>query len=91
MIKFVKIFNSKITGYWYFPENNKAPGMIEINTKTGDVEVVVELKILTNFIMIRYLLFLAIHLKLVDSYIFLVLYYELQNNLISYFSLSSTP
>ena len=41
MIKFVKIFNSKITGYWYFPENNKAPGMIEINTKTGDVEVVV--------------------------------------------------
>lgn len=42
MIKFVKISNSKITGYWYFPENNKAPGMIEINTKTGDVEVVVE-------------------------------------------------
>lgn len=42
MIKFVKIFNSKITGYWYFPENNKAPGMIEINTKTGDVDVVVE-------------------------------------------------
>ena len=42
MIKFVKIFNSKITGYWYFSENNKAPGMIEINTKTGDVEVVVE-------------------------------------------------
>lgn len=42
MIKFVKIFNSKITGYWYFPENNKAPGIIEINTKTGDVDVVVE-------------------------------------------------
>jgi len=42
MIKFVKIFNSKITGYWYFPENNKAPGMIEINTKTGEVDVVVE-------------------------------------------------
>lgn len=42
MIRFVKIFNSKITGYWYFPENNKAPGMIEINTKTGDVDVVIE-------------------------------------------------
>ncbi|MDU6572603.1 MAG: hypothetical protein E6510_00105 [Gemella haemolysans] len=42
MIRFVKIFNSKITGYWYFPENNKAPGMIEINTKTGDVDIVIE-------------------------------------------------
>ena len=42
MIKFVKIFNSKITGYWYFPENNKAPGLIEISTKTGDVDVVIE-------------------------------------------------
>lgn len=42
MIRFVKIINSKINGYWYFPENNKAPGMIEINTKTGDVDVVVE-------------------------------------------------
>lgn len=42
MIRFVKIFNSKITGYWYFPENKKAPGMIEINTKTGDVDVVIE-------------------------------------------------
>ena len=41
MIRFVKIFNSKITGYWYFPENNKAPGMIEINTKTGDVDIVI--------------------------------------------------
>lgn len=42
MIRFVKIFNSKITGYLYFPENKKAPEMIEINTKTGDVDVVVE-------------------------------------------------
>ena len=42
MIKFVIILNSKITGYWYFPENNKAPGFIEINTRTGDVDVVVE-------------------------------------------------
>ena len=48
MIKFVKIFNSKITGYWYFPENNKAPGMIEINTKTGDVEVVLNLLWIKN-------------------------------------------
>ena len=42
MIKFVKIFNSKSTGYWYYPENNTAPGMIEINEKTGNVDVVVE-------------------------------------------------
>lgn len=42
MIKFVKIFNSKSTGYWYYPENNNTPGMIEINEKTGDVEVVIE-------------------------------------------------
>lgn len=42
MIRFVKIFNSKSTGYWYYPENNQFPGMVEINTQTGDVDVVVE-------------------------------------------------
>ncbi|WP_274459750.1 hypothetical protein [Gemella haemolysans] len=42
MIRFVKIFNSKSTGYWYYPENNQIPGMVEINTQTGDVDVVVE-------------------------------------------------
>lgn len=42
MIRFVKIFNSKSTGYWYYPENNQLPGMVEINTQTGDVDVVVE-------------------------------------------------
>lgn len=42
MIRFVKIFNSKSTGYWYYPENNRIPGMVEINTQTGDVDVVVE-------------------------------------------------
>jgi len=42
MIKFVKIFNSKSNGYWYYPEDNNVPGMIEINEKTGDVDVVVE-------------------------------------------------
>lgn len=42
MIRFVKIFNSKNTGYWYYPENNEIPGMVEINTQTGDVDVVVE-------------------------------------------------
>lgn len=42
MIRFVKIFNSKSTGYWYYPENNQLPGMVEINTQTGDVDVVVK-------------------------------------------------
>lgn len=42
MIKFVKISNSKSKGYWYYPENNNTPGMIEINEKTGDVNVIVE-------------------------------------------------
>ena len=42
MIKFVKISNSKSKGYWYYPENNNAPGIIEINEKTGDVNVIVE-------------------------------------------------
>ena len=42
MIKFVKIFNSKSNGYWYYPEDNNVPGMIEINEKTGNVDVVVE-------------------------------------------------
>lgn len=42
MIRFVKIFNSKNTGYWYYPENNEIPGIVEINTQTGDVDVVVE-------------------------------------------------
>ena len=42
MIKFVKISNSKSKGYWYYPENNNVPGMIEVNEKTGDVNVVVE-------------------------------------------------
>lgn len=42
MIKFVKIINSQSTGYWYYPENNKAPGMIEINEETGNVDVAVE-------------------------------------------------
>ena len=42
MIKFVKISNSKSKGYWYYPENNNVPGMIEVNEKTGEVNVVVE-------------------------------------------------
>lgn len=42
MIKFVKIINSQSTGYWYYPENIETPGMIEINEKTGKVDVAVE-------------------------------------------------
>lgn len=42
MIKFVKISNSKSKGYFYYPENDNVPGIIEINKKTGDVDVVVE-------------------------------------------------
>ena len=42
MIKFVKIINSQRTGYWYYPENIETQGMIEINEKTGKVDVAVE-------------------------------------------------
>ena len=38
----LKFLIQKSTGYWYYPENNTAPGMIEINEKTGNVDVVVE-------------------------------------------------
>lgn len=41
MMKLIKIFNSNSKGYWYIPEN-RDPGMIENNEKTGDVLVVVE-------------------------------------------------
>ena len=34
--------NDNVVIYDYYPENNKAPGMIEANTKTGKVDVVVE-------------------------------------------------
>ena len=41
MFKLIKIFNSKSKGYWYIPEN-RDPGMIEIDERTGEVTVVIE-------------------------------------------------
>lgn len=41
MLKLIKIFNSKSKGYWYIPEN-RDPGMIEIDERTGEVTVVIE-------------------------------------------------
>lgn len=41
MLKLIKIFNSNSKGYWYIPDN-RDPGMIEIDEKTGEVKVVVE-------------------------------------------------
>ncbi|MGT2926871.1 hypothetical protein [Streptococcus cuniculipharyngis] len=40
MILLEKIQNSKSVGYFYTPENYPGPGMIEIDTKTGEVEIV---------------------------------------------------
>nr|BAM94868.1 hypothetical protein [Streptococcus suis] len=40
MILLEKISNSKSVGYFYTPENYPGPGMIEINTQTGEVEFV---------------------------------------------------
>lgn len=39
MILLQKIKNSKSTGYFYYPNDTKGPGMIEIDTDTGDVYV----------------------------------------------------
>lgn len=41
MLKLIKIFSSTILGYWYIPEN-KDPGLIEINSETGEVIVSIE-------------------------------------------------
>lgn len=41
MLKLIKILNSTILGYWYIPEN-KDPGLIEINKKTGEVIISIE-------------------------------------------------
>ncbi|TWS95314.1 MULTISPECIES: hypothetical protein [unclassified Streptococcus] len=41
MLRLIKIFNSNSKGYWYIPEN-KAPGMVEIDEKTGEVVVAIE-------------------------------------------------
>ncbi|HEL1603159.1 TPA: hypothetical protein TXL59_001473 [Streptococcus suis] len=41
MLKLIKIFNSNSKGYWYIPEN-RDPGMIEIDEKTGEVTVAIE-------------------------------------------------
>ncbi|HEM3705959.1 TPA: hypothetical protein U1C94_002334 [Streptococcus suis] len=41
MLKLIKIFNSNSKGYWYIPENS-APGMIEIDEKTGEVKIAIE-------------------------------------------------
>ena len=41
MLKLIKIFNSKSKCYWYIPEN-RDPGMIEIDERTGEVTVVIE-------------------------------------------------
>ncbi|HEL1585392.1 TPA: hypothetical protein TXJ06_002192 [Streptococcus suis] len=40
MILLEKIHNSNSVGYFYTPENYPGPGMIEIDTQTGEVEVV---------------------------------------------------
>ena len=41
MLKLIKIFNSTVLGYWYIPEN-KDPGLIEIDSKTGKVIISIE-------------------------------------------------
>ncbi|TWT09872.1 hypothetical protein [Streptococcus sp. sy004] len=40
MLLLQKIKNSNRIGYFYTPEDYPGPGMVEINTTTGDVEIV---------------------------------------------------
>lgn len=40
MLELRKIFNSSRVGYWYLP-NGKDPGLIEIDTSTGEVYITI--------------------------------------------------
>lgn len=40
MLQLIKIFNSRIQGYWYIPEN-KTPGIVEYDEVSGVVNVVI--------------------------------------------------